>query len=166
MIAIFTFFVQISMGLVDDVKMMNEQLREKDKIIFEKNLIISKKYHDSTVLKSYLQDSKYPSFVKKVSIAEGGKIEFRNWFLNESYEDTFGVTFENYEGKTDEEIGMWDEATVQGYYDRDIESYNMKDRSCHVVASHTVLGDKVAEVCKWTFELEGRQALAGMIVFK
>lgn len=65
-----------------------------------------------------VRNSRTPMWYKKYKLDDTGRPEFRTAFVNSSYTKLFGVTLEEYSGKTD--FDVWPDSVAQQYYLHDV----------------------------------------------
>jgi PAS domain-containing protein len=119
-------------------------------------------------LHQLLRSMPYPAWVKVVDRSPHGAVTFRMQFVNDAYEEWFGVKWEDYKNKTDYDI--WPKAVADEYYKNDAHTLANKNHVRIVekvpiplsgdIGSHK--GDRL-EFEKVYIEKNGIEAIMGFV---
>ena len=124
-------------------------------------------------LEDFFRKMPYPAWIKVVEEGtEGGTPRFVMQYINKAYEDWFGITAEEYVGKTDMEV--WGLRVGQAYYENDLAIFNNRPATAVVVKepvtapvghdAPTKAGEKVdAEFLKAYLSRNGVQGIVGYV---
>ncbi len=118
-------------------------------------------------LHALLRRMPYPAWIKVVDRDDAGAIQFRMQFINAAYTKTFGVSWEDYVGRTDFEV--WPHQVAAEYYANDTtvlashRAHRMVEPLADGLLSSNPAAGSHVEFEKVYIEREGVEAIVGFV---
>lgn len=152
-------------GRYREVALANQSQAEN---ITKLTIQLATKYEPDQAVKEYIDNMPFPAWVK-VTQGDTDSPELVMWYLNDEYEEAFGVTKEKYIGKTD--FNIWPKDIALGFYERDLAVLSSLSSHCSDESVlYTPIGPLVeatpehAQICKWPTTIGGKRAVAGQLM--
>ena len=146
-----------------------EQLATYEREITQLQIALAREYDTYEILVDYLMRLPAPAWIKLTSYDDEGELRFVMWHINPAYERAFGISSGRYEGKTDEELGLWPQKVVEDFFENDKITLQIKDGICTEEGFPMDYRKPVksyvdGQVCKWTFNMQNTTAIAGIFM--
>jgi hypothetical protein len=145
---------ELNAKLYERLAQLEERVEKQARQITTLTIELSRKYEPDGALRSYMNNMPFPAFIKIVERDAANNPIFINWHINPAYQTRYEIDRAAYKGATDFEMWPKEIATAYNSFDRYVLAIGKAQ--CDIVIKQ--------RVCKWPTIVEGKQAIAGIIL--